>query len=202
MCGNGTRWSISKTIWTRPDNDKSSMLTSTSAPTLNNKRIYIIWLIVRDLLIKATTDVPFTMGVGQNLWLKLWIELNEEIQIGYRSSPFLLTEENCKRFLNFRDNLDVKTHFGSLNKGEFDTVNQIKPNQVSPLLQQASSLAKESFQILSLSFPVSLGLAINLVLRLHLTTSITNDWPRSDQTAVKFAIISPYSLDSNSPHLK
>ena len=48
-----------------------------------------------------------------------------EIQIGYRSSPFLLTEENCKRFLNFRNNLDVKTHFGSLDKGEFDTVNQM-----------------------------------------------------------------------------
>ena len=68
-----------------------------------------------------------------------------EIYIGYRSGPFLLTEENRKRFFNFRDNLDVKTHFGSLDKGEFDTVNQIKPNQVSPLLQQASSLAKESF---------------------------------------------------------
>ena len=106
MCGNGTRWSISKTIWTRPDNDRSSMLTSTSAPTLNNKRIYIIWLIARDLLIKAITDVPFAKGVGPNLRLKLWIELNVEIHIGYRSSPFLLTEENRKRFLNFRDNLD------------------------------------------------------------------------------------------------
>ena len=39
----------------------------------------------------------------------------------------------------------MKTHFGSLDKIEFDTVNQIKPNQVSPLLQQPSSLAKESF---------------------------------------------------------
>ena len=109
MCGNGTRWSISKTIWTRPDNDRSSMLTSTSAPTLNNKRIYIIWLIVRDLLIEAITDVPFTKGVGGNLWLKLWSELNVEIYIGYRSSPFLLTEENRKRFFNFRDNLDENT---------------------------------------------------------------------------------------------
>ena len=125
MCGNGTRWSISKTIWTRPDNDRSSMLTSTSAPTLNNKRIYIIWLIARDLLIKAITDVPFAKGVGANLWLKLWSELDVEIHIGYRSSPFLLTEENRKRFFNFRDNLDVKTHFGSLDKGEFDIVNQM-----------------------------------------------------------------------------
>lgn len=108
MCGNGTRWSISKTIWTRPDNDRSSMLTSTSAPTLNNKRIYIIWLIVRDLLIKAITDVPFAKGVGANLWLKLWSELKVEIHIGYRSSPFLLTEENRKRFFNFRDNLEEK----------------------------------------------------------------------------------------------
>ena len=48
-----------------------------------------------------------------------------EIHIGYRSSPFLLTEENRKRFFNFRDNLDVKTHFGSLDKGEFDIVNQM-----------------------------------------------------------------------------
>lgn len=39
----------------------------------------------------------------------------------------------------------MKTHFGSLDKGEFDTVNQIKPKQLSPLLQQASFLAKESF---------------------------------------------------------
>ena len=29
-----------------------------------------------------------------------------EIQIGYRSNPFLLTEENRKRFFNVRDNLD------------------------------------------------------------------------------------------------
>jgi len=70
----------------------------------------------------------------------------------------------------------MKTHFGSLDKGEFAAKIKCKPNQVSPLLQQASFLEKESFlKILSPPFPASLGLAINLVLRLHLMTSITND---------------------------
>ena len=31
-----------------------------------------------------------------------------KIHIGYRSRPFLLTEENRKRFFNFRDNLEEK----------------------------------------------------------------------------------------------